>query len=49
MNEYASQLGMQNSSFNNASGLPDPLNVTSAYDLAVLTSALINNLPEHYK
>ena len=44
MNEYASQLGMQNSSFNNASGLPDPLNVTSAYDLAVLTSALINNL-----
>ena len=49
MNEYASQLGMQNSSFNNASGLPDPLNVTSAYDLAVLTSALINNFPEHYK
>ena len=49
MNDYASQLGMNNSSFNNASGLPDPLNVTSAYDLAVLTSALIKNFPEHYK
>ena len=32
MNEYASELGMNNTSFNNASGLPDPLNVTSAYD-----------------
>jgi D-alanyl-D-alanine carboxypeptidase (penicillin-binding protein 5/6) len=49
MNEYASQLGMLNSSFNNASGLPDPLNVTSAYDLALVTSALIKNFPEHYK
>ena len=49
MNGYASELGMENTSFNNATGLPDPLNVTSAYDLAILTSALINNFPEHYK
>ena len=49
MNEYASELGMANTSFNNATGLPDPLNVTSAYDLALLTSALINDFPEHYK
>ena len=49
MNGYATELGMENTSFNNATGLPDPLNVTSAYDLAILTSALINNLPEHYK
>ena len=49
MNGYASELGMQNTSFNNATGLPDPLNVTSAYDLALLTSALINEFPEHYK
>ena len=49
MNEYASELGMVNTSFNNATGLPDPLNVTSAYDLALLTSALINDFPEHYK
>ena len=49
MNSYAAELGMENTSFNNATGLPDPLNVTSAYDLAILTSALINNFPEHYK
>ena len=49
MNEYAAELGMLNSSFNNASGLPDPLNVTSAYDLALVTSALIKSFPEHYK
>ena len=49
MNEYASELGMANTSFNNATGLPDPFNVTSAYDLALLTSALINDFPEHYK
>ena len=49
MNEYAEDLQMQNTSFNNASGLPDPLNVTSAYDLALLTSALIKDFPEHYQ
>ncbi len=49
MNEYATELGMNNTSFNNASGLPDPLNVTSAYDLAILTSELIKNFPDHYR
>ena len=49
MNGYATELGMENTSFNNATGLPDPLNVTSAFDLALLTSALINEFPEHYK
>ena len=49
MNEYAKELGMENTSFNNASGLPDPLNVTSANDLAVLTGELIKNFPDHYR
>ena len=49
MNEFAQKLGMKNSSFNNASGLPDPLNVTSAYDLALLTAALIKDFPEQYQ
>ena len=49
MNEYASELGMNNTSFNNASGLPDPLNVTSASDLALLTGELIKNFPDHYR
>ena len=49
MNEYARELGMENTSFNNASGLPDPLNVTSANDLAILTGELIKNFPDHYR
>ena len=49
MNAYARELGMENTSFNNASGLPDPLNVTSANDLAVLTGELIKNFPDHYR
>ena len=49
MNEYAIELGMKNSSFNNATGLPDPENVTSALDLAILTSAIIEDFPDHYK
>ena len=49
MNEYAIELGMKNSNFNNATGLPDPENVTSALDLAILTSAIIEDFPDHYK
>ena len=49
MNEYAIELGMKNSNFNNATGLPDPENVTSAMDLAILTAAIIEDFPEHYK
>ena len=43
------ELGMKNSNFNNATGLPDPENVTSALDLAILTSAIIEDFPDHYK
>ena len=49
MNSYADELGMKNTSFNNSSGLPDPLNVTSANDLAILTGELIKNYPDHYR
>ena len=35
MNEYAIELGMKNSNFNNATGLPDTENVTSAMDLEI--------------
>ena len=49
MNEYAIELGMKNSNFNNATGLPDPENVTSALDLAILTSSIIEDFPDHYK
>ena len=49
MNDYAAELNMSNTSFNNSTGLPDPLNLTTAKDLALLTSAIIKNFPTHYK
>ena len=46
-NEYAEDLQMQNTSFNNAS-TSDPLNVTSVYDLALLTGRLLK-ISLHYQ
>lgn len=48
MNQQASQLGLKNSYFVNATGWPDERQVTSAYDMAVLTHALIRDFPENY-
>ena len=49
MNQYAQQLGMVNTHFMNATGLPDPEHYTTARDIAIMSSALIRNFPEHYK
>ncbi|MBR2876401.1 MAG: D-alanyl-D-alanine carboxypeptidase [Clostridia bacterium] len=43
MNDYASMLGMKNSSFKNPSGLTDKEHFSTAYDMAILTSAAIRN------
>ena len=48
MNAYASEMGLSNSLFQNATGFTDPNHFTSAKDLANLTKALINNFPDHY-
>ncbi len=48
MNEYAGQLGMKNSRFENASGLPNENQYTTANDMAVLASATIRDFPEFY-
>jgi D-alanyl-D-alanine carboxypeptidase (penicillin-binding protein 5/6) len=48
MNAYASELGLSNSLFQNATGFTDPNHFSSAKDLANLSKALINNFPEHY-
>jgi len=48
MTRKAHQLGMTQTVFRNASGLPNPDQVTSARDLAILARAVINNFPEHY-
>ena len=48
MNAYASEMGLTNTLFQNATGFSDPNHFTSAKDLAKLTQALIANFPDHY-
>lgn len=48
MNQYAEQLGMTNTNFVNATGLPDPAHLTTARDLSILTKALIRDFPDFY-
>ncbi|GEN14025.1 hypothetical protein NCH01_04560 [Neoasaia chiangmaiensis] len=48
MTQQARALGMANTTFRNASGLPDPEQVTTARDLATLTQHLIRDYPEYY-
>ena len=49
MNDYAQQIGMKNSNFENASGLPHENQYTSAKDMALLSSAMIREFPNYYK
>ncbi|WP_200845368.1 D-alanyl-D-alanine carboxypeptidase family protein, partial [Roseomonas sp. 18066] len=48
MTRKAEQIGMRNSSFRNASGLPDANQVTTARDMAILSRALIRHFPNRY-
>lgn len=48
MNAKAQKLGMTNSHFVNATGLPDPDHYSTARDLAILTRALIHDFPQYY-
>ena len=48
MNQTAAQVGMQDSHFMNADGLPDPQHYTTVHDLALLTQALIRHFPHYY-
>ena len=48
MNREAERLGMKNSKFMNASGLPDPQHYATARDLYLLASALVRDHPEQY-
>lgn len=43
MNQRAAELGCVDSNFVNPHGLPDPDHVTSAYDMALISRAAINN------
>ncbi len=48
MNQYADRLGLTNTRFTNATGLPDPEMQTSAWDSARLAQAIIEEFPEYY-
>ncbi|ODN67319.1 MULTISPECIES: D-alanyl-D-alanine carboxypeptidase family protein [Methylophaga] len=49
MNQYAQKLGMYNTNYENATGLPGAEHYTTAHDIAILSSAMIRDFPEHYK
>ncbi len=49
MNQYAQKLGMTNTHFVDASGMPNDQHYTSAHDLLILAHALIQNFPDDYK
>jgi serine-type D-Ala-D-Ala carboxypeptidase (penicillin-binding protein 5/6) len=48
MNKEAAQLGMKNTRFATATGLPAPQQVSTASDLALLAAAIIRDFPENY-
>jgi len=48
MNKKSAALGMKNSHFVNATGLPDPTHTTTARDLSILANALIRDYPQDY-
>ena len=48
MTRKAKELGMSRTVFRNASGLPDPQQVTSARDMAKLAMALLRDFPAYY-
>jgi len=48
MNKHARELGMENSSFTNSTGLPDPNLYTTPEDILKVTRAIIKEFPQFY-
>lgn len=48
MNQTAQRLGMKNSHYVDSTGLPNPNHYSSAYDMALLTRAIIKDFPQYY-
>ncbi len=48
MTRKAHELGMSRTTFRNASGLPDPQQVTTARDMAKLAMAMLRDYPQYY-
>lgn len=49
MNAQAKRIGMKDTNFVNATGLPDTDHYTTAYDIALLSRTMIDEFPEEYK
>ena len=49
MTNVAKELGMKNTTFKNASGLPNRYQKTTARDMAVLGAAMFHHFPKEYK
>jgi D-alanyl-D-alanine carboxypeptidase len=49
MTQKAHELGMTSTTFRNASGLPDPEQLTTARDFARLSQALLRRFPQYYR
>ncbi len=49
MTEIAKALGMKNTTFKNASGLPNREQKTTARDMATLAAAMYHHFPQYYK
>jgi D-alanyl-D-alanine carboxypeptidase len=48
MTQTARHLGMSNTTFRNASGLPNPEQITTARDMAILAMHVIRDYPDYY-
>lgn len=48
MTEKARQMGMRSTNFHNASGLPDPLQISTASDMAILGRRLAYDHPQYF-
>ena len=48
MNQTAQEIGMVNSHFTNATGLPDSNHYTTPYDMALLAARIVEDSPETY-
>lgn len=48
MNREAQRMGMKNTSFRNSTGLPDPQHYSTARDLAILATRVIQDYPQGY-
>ena len=48
MNEKAEELGMENTNFNNSSGINDVENYSTVRDILIMSRYMIQNYPEYY-